>query len=661
MASQDADPAMIERNVREAARQLAAQPARTLELTREVLEADPAHRDARLLAAVAQRRLGDAAAAAAALEALLADVGDWAPALYELGVARGGLGQRREAIAALQRAVALQPDVGDGWRHIADHLLALGDPSGADAAYANHLTYAGIDARLRAPAAALQQGRAAEAEALLRAHLAENPTDVAAVRMQATVAVRMRRSALAEQMLSYCLQLAPAYSAARHDRAVVLLCLNRATEALDEASRLVATDPASPVYRNLQGSALTRLGRHDEAREVYAGVLEGHPDNANVWVSYGHTLRTTGRGADAIAAYRRALELAPGLGEAWWALANVKTYRFDDAHVASMRTQLERPALSDDDRAQLEFALGKALEDAGDWPESFAHYAAGNRVRRAATSYNADEVTTLVRRSRELYTAQFFGEREGWGSPARDPIFVVGLPRSGSTLVEQILASHPAVEGTMELQHVPALAWSLRSRHRDLGYPGAVAVATRDELRDLGRRYVEETKPYRRTAAPLFVDKMPNNWEHAGLIHLMLPNSRIVDVRRDAMGCGFACYKQHFASGQGFAWDLGDIGRYYRDYAELMAHFDEVLPGRVHRVGYERLVTDTEAEVRRLLEYCGLTFEESCLRFFENPRAVRTPSSEQVRTPIYRDALGQWRNYEPWLGPLRAALGPFAT
>jgi hypothetical protein len=311
----------------------------------------------------------------------------------------------------------------------------------------------------------------------------------------------------------------------------------------------------------------------------------------------------------------------------------------------------------------LRFALGKALEDAAEYAESFRQYAEGNRLRRAASSYDAAKITGLVQRSRATFTREFFADRAGWGASAADPIFIIGLPRSGSTLVEQILASHPAVEGTMELLNVVALAWSLTTGRRDAAvkaYPDLLATLGADDLRELGARYVEETRVYRKTAAPHFIDKLPNNWEHAGLIHLMLPNARIIDVRRDPMGCCFSCFKQHFASGQDFAYDLRDLGRYYRDYVDLMAHFDEVLPGRIHRVDYGALVQDTDAEVRRLLDHCGLPFDEACLRFYENERAVRTPSSEQVRSPIFRDALEQWRHYEPWLGPLEEALGPLA-
>lgn len=647
----------------EASQLLRTQPAQAAQRAQEILKTHPGHPHAALILGVARRIGGNLPGALQILLPLARAQPGWAPPSYEVGVALGLAGRRKEAVEWLRRAVQLKADIGDAWQLIADHLLALGDPSGADAAYANYLIVSTRDPRLAAPATALLNNRVMEAEELLRAHLVQNPTDVVAIRMQADVAVRLRRSAVAEQMLAYCLELAPDYTAARHDYALVLHRLNKHAEAIAQVDQLLASEPKNPSYLNLKAAALSRLGDHARASEIYEAILADFPDNANVWISLGHTMRTIGRRDEAVAAYRKAIGLAPGLGEAWWALANIKTLRFSDEDVAVMRKQVARADLNELDRVQLRFALGKALEDATDYAESFRQYAEGNRLRRATSGYDAETITGLVQRSRATFTREFLAERAGWGAAAPDPIFIIGLPRSGSTLVEQILASHSAVEGTMELLNVVALAWSLTTRSRNAAvkaYPDLLATLGADEFRQLGERYLEETRVYRKTAAPFFIDKLPNNWEHVGLIHLMLPGAKIIDVRRDAMGCCFSCFKQHFASGQDFAYDLRDLGRYYRDYVELMAHFDEVLPGRIHRVDYATLVDDTETAVRRLLDHCGLPFEEACLRFYENERAVRTPSSEQVRSPIFRDALDQWRHFEPWLGPLKEALGPLA-
>jgi tetratricopeptide (TPR) repeat protein len=574
---------------------------------------------------------------------------------YECGVALGLAGRRDEALAALERAVALQPDVGDAWQLIADYRMESGDPAGADAAWANHLAVTTGGARLLAPVTALCEGRLADAERLLRMHLAQFPDDPAALRMLADLAVRARRWDDAAVLLERCLARAPGFTAARHSYALVLHEQNRTDEALAEVERLLAAEPRNPVYLNLLANVLGRGGDHVRAINTFAALLENYPSNPRIWMAYGDALKTAGRTDDGIAAYRRSLQLAPGFGEAWWSLANLKTFRFSPTDVQAMQAQLARVGAADDDRLHLHFALGKALEDAGQYAGSFAHYADGNRIRRAGLVYDAEATTEFVRRSRVLFTSEFVARRRGWGCETDDPIFVVGLPRSGSTLVEQILASHPAIEGAGELPAIAGIARTLAGRAL---YPEALAGLDASELRSLGERYLRVTHPHRRQGAPRFIDKMPNNWLHVGLIHLMLPNARIIDVRREPMGCCWSCFRQHFARGQHYTYSLEDLGRYYRDYVELMAHVDTLLPGRVHRVLYERLVDDTDAEVRRLLEHCGLPFDAACLRFHESPRAVATASSEQVRRPIYREALGQWRHYEPWLDPLRLALGP---
>jgi tetratricopeptide (TPR) repeat protein len=380
-------------------------------------------------------------------------------------------------------------------------------------------------------------------------------------------------------------------------------------------------------------------------------------------VTLGHVQKTAGHQEEAIRAYRRGLELEPRMGEAYFSLANLKTFRFEPSDVTAMLSALEPdpPPAAIENQLHLHFALGKAYEDEAQYETSFQHYAEGNRLRRSQISYSADENSRFVRRSRERYTREFFAERQGVGCQSPDPIFIVGLPRAGSTLVDQILSSHSLVEGTMELHDMIALARGLESRGQPEGpgqYLDVVGTLTPERLRAIGEEYLERTRVQRKTSAPFFIDKMPNNFRHIGLIHLVLPRARIIDARRHPLGSCFSAFKQHFARGQSFSYSLDDLGRYYADYVELMAHFDAVLPGRVHRIHYEALVEDTQSEVRRLLDYCGLPFEPQCLRFYENKRAVRTASSEQVRQPIFRAGLDQWRHYEPWLQPLKDALGP---
>jgi predicted Zn-dependent protease len=582
-------------------------------------------------------------------------------AQFLLGLAYSANSQGDEAIAALRRAVELRPDLPDAWRTLADHLTAAGDSAGADHAYAQHIRYSTRDPRLLEAGAALAENRIAVAEALLREHLKQHPTDVAAIRMFAEVAARLGRYADAEALLERCLELVPSFLGARHNYAYVLQRQNKLAKSLEQLERILAADPRNPGYRNLLAAVLGRAGDYDRALQIYAGVVKEYPSNAKVWMSYGHALKTAGQQGECVATYRRAIELSPQLGEAYWSLANLKTFRFSGEDVAAMQAQLRRNDLSAEDRFHFHFSLGKAFEDASDYAKSFEHYEQGNRLRRELVQYEADETSEQMRRSKQLLTSEFFAAREGWGSSAPDPIFIVGLPRAGSTLLEQILSSHPLVEGTMELPDIIDMARSLgggRARGEASKYPEVLAELSADQLRELGDQYIANTRIQRKTDAPFFIDKMPNNFAHVGLIQLMLPRAKIIDARRHPLGCCFSGFKQHFARGQHFTYGLDDLGRYYRDYVELLAHFDAVLPGRVHRVIYESLVDDTEREVHRLLDYCGLPFDERCLRFYENDRAVRTASSEQVRRPIYRDGVDHWQHYESWLEPLKRALGP---
>jgi tetratricopeptide (TPR) repeat protein len=490
------------------------------------------------------------------------------------------------------------------------------------------------------------------AEPLLRQHLRDDPFDVAAIRMFAELAGRVGRYRDAENLLRRAVELAPAFTMARANLALVLYRQNRPAEAIEELNRVMEEDPDNPGHANLQAAAMGRVGAFDEALALYEQVLRDAPDHARIWLSYGHILKTLGRQEDGIAAYRRAIALLPCLGEAWWSLANLKTVRFSGEDLAAMRAALAGTDLSVADRFHLDFALGKALEDRGEPDGAFAHYRAGNALRRTQLPHDADETTRFVDRLIEIATPEFLAERVTQGCDAPDPIFILGMPRAGSTLLEQILSSHSQVEGTSELPDIPALA------RRESDYPLSLSQLTAADLVTRGEEYLRRTRIQRRTERLFFIDKLPNNWAHVVFIHLILPNARIIDARRHPLGCGFSNYKQHFARGQSFSYDLADMGRYYGAYVRLMAHVDRVLPGRVHRVIYERMVADTETEVRALLDHCGLAFEPACLAFHETRRAVRTASSEQVRRPIYREGTEAWKPFEHHLAPLREALGP---
>jgi len=643
-----------------AERMLADRPDLAEKQAREILKVMPGQPDGRLMLARALGRQHRMQAALEILQKLIAEVPGIAAAHYELGLVQVSARDGQGAIAAFKRAVALDPAHPGAWRALGDHLVLAGDAKGADAAYARHIKASVRDPRLLTAAAALCDGKLAIAEGILRDHLRQHPTDVAAIRMLAEIGSRLGRYDDAEKLLMRCLDLAPGFSEARANYAGVLLRAGKLAESAAQAERLLAREPRNPAYRNLSAAALARLGESARAIELYESLLKDFPHQPKGWMSYGHTLKAVGRQGDSIAAYRQSIAQMPSLGEAWWSLANLKTFRFTADDEAQMRAQLARDDVDEEDRYHLLFALAKSLEDGGAYAESFEHYALANALRRKRIGYDPEETERHVARSKAFFTPAFFTERAGAGRPQPDPIFIVGLPRSGSTLIEQILASHSAVEGTMELPDIMSLALRLggKKKRSDVSlYPEILATLDTGMFAELGEEYLARTRVQRRSSRPFFTDKMPNNFAHVGLIHLILPRAKIIDARRHPLACCFSNFKQHFARGQGFTYDLAGLGRYYRDYVELMAHFDCVLPGRVHRVTYERLVEDPETEVRRLLAYCGLAFEQACLDFHENDRTVRTASSEQVRLPIYRDAVDHWRHYAPWLAPLKDPLG----
>ncbi len=506
------------------------------------------------------------------------------------------------------------------------------------------------DPAMIAAALALFDNRLSEAEPLLRAELKANPFNVAAMRMLAELAGRIGRLKDAENLLRRAVELAPGFTAARSNLAMVLYRQNRPLEAIAELDGLQQIDPDNIGGANLKAAALGRLGDYEEALALYEQVLSQIPDQPKLWMSYGHTLKTVGKQAECIAAYRRALEIRPSLGEVWWSLANLKTVRFSDEDLAAMEAALTATDLTPEDRFHLHFALGKAREERQQAEGAFTHYAEANLLRRDALDYDAQDATAQVDAAIALFSPAFFAERAGLGCTAADPIFIIGMPRAGSTLIEQILASHSRVEGTMELPDIPALAARLDGAD-------AIASMTGEQMRRMGEAYLDRTRIQRKTDKPHFIDKLPNNWLHIGLIRLILPNAKIIDARRHPLACCFSNFKQHFARGQAFSYDLADMGHYYADYVRLMAHIDRALPGYVTRVFHEEMLADSGGEIRRLLAALNLPFEESCTRFWENERAVRTASSEQVRRPINRDGADQWQMFAQWLDPLKDALG----
>jgi tetratricopeptide (TPR) repeat protein len=487
--------------------------------------------------------------------------------------------------------------------------------------------------------------------------------DPEALRAMAGVAAQAGRDAEAEQLLQRAVALAPGSVEARFDLAWTLHRLDRPNEVVEQLRPLIEFDPDNQNLMKLMATMLERSGQYDEAVRVFEQIVALDPEQSSSWSSLGHVLRTVGRTAESVEAYRQAVRLKPRSGEGWWGLANLKTAELTGDDITAIRAALANEYVTHEDMVKLRFALGKALEDAGDFEESFREYSKGNALRREDIGYRPEEIEQYVDRAAKLFTPAFFAERKGHGASAPDPIFIIGLPRSGSTLVDQILSSHPLVEGTAELPDLLGIARQLRLKgERDgIAYPEGLAKLSASECAAIGEQYLERTRRRRSTDKPFFIDKTPNNWAHVGLIQLILPNAKIVDVRRHPLGCCVSNFRQYFAIGQEFTYSLSDLGHYYRDYVRLMRHFDEALPGRVQRLIYEQLVEDLEGEARRLLGALGLEFDPAVLKFHENERAVATPSAEQVRRPINREGMDNWQPFEPWLAPLKKALGPVLT
>jgi tetratricopeptide (TPR) repeat protein len=626
----------------------------------QALQAEvPENRDVLYMIAVSQRylhRIPDALATLARLEQLH-------PGYSRLFQERGHcyVTQRaaEPAIEAFLRAVNLNAALPGSWKALQALFRITGRNADAATAAAHVETLARLPVEVLTASSMFADGEILPAERIIRAFLLQHGDHVEAMRLLARIGMKLAVLDDAELLLESVLELAPDYQAARFDYVQVLLDRHREPKAMEELDKLLKAEPGNRSYRAAYATARVGLGDAEGAVRDYRALLAETPQAPELQLSVAHALKTLGRQSEAIDAYRAAASLRPDYGDAYWSLANLKTYRFTDEELVRMRQQESAPGTADTDRLHLCFALGKALEDRGEYADSFGYYARGNALKKAHSGYRPSLIERNARLQQQVCTAEFFAARASFGCGSDAPIFVVGLPRAGSTLIEQILASHSRVEGTMELAEIPRLVGQLQGRETREDaprYPGMLTELSAADFERFGERYLADTRVYRH-GAPRFIDKMPNNFRHLGLIHLMLPNARIIDARREPLACCFSNLKQLFASGQEFTYSTEDIARYYRSYVELMQHWDRVLPGKVLRVQYEELVGDLEGQVRRILAFLGLEFEPACLAFYRNERSVRTASSEQVRQPIYKEGIEQWRNFEPWLAPLKAALG----
>jgi tetratricopeptide (TPR) repeat protein len=563
----------------------------------------------------------------------------------------------QEARATLKRVVAAAPMLESAWLAYGDVLVELEKYPDAKFAYECARRADPEARRIEQARDALAADDHRTAEPIFRDILRANPAHVAALCGLAAVSLAVSRPDDAVRLLKHALKQSAHLPLAWRGLSQALLARGALPEAESAVLRLLKIEPENPNNWVVLATVYTRLMRQEDALAAFEEAARINPGEVRLRLSIGHLNKTLGRRRECEQAYRRCLEMDPRMGEAYWSLADLKNYVFSDAEIASMQALVKGEDGDDGDQAHLHFALGRAFEHKQDYAAAFAHYAVANRRRRKTVPFDIQAFEDKSRRVRECFDPAFFAARSGGGYPDGSPIFIVGLPRSGSTLLEQILASHSAVEGTFELPNLLTIVREFD--HADAqhdAYPEIVRAASPERLADLGRRYIEETAPLR-GARPYFIDKMPNNFSHVGLIKAILPRAVIIDARRHPMDACFSTYKQNFAEGQSFSYDLTDLGRYYRCYLSLMDHWDAVLPGHVLHLQYEQLISDPEAQIRRLLRHCRLPFEPACLKFHETRRAVRTASAEQVRQPLYTSGVGYWRHFEANLAPLKLALG----
>lgn len=625
-----------------------------------VLDSDSDNPDANYMAAVAYRYQNNYKSAQQCLDALKDLALDKGRFFQEQGHLYRAQGLGQPALAAYQTACQLNPALLASWKAQAELLTVKGDAAAAQQAQLQVVRLQKLPKTLVAVTDLIEQGKLLKAEALCKQFLQRSPTDAEAMRLLADIAFRLGTMEEAEFLLDSALEFNPDNTQIKIDRIKVLGSRQKFEASMAAAKQLVSSNPANPQFQSVYAIAKMQLGEYAAAIEHFNKVLAILPSDSVTHTSKGHALKTWGKNAEAIESYRNAIKSNSGYCEAYYSLANLKTYRFDDAEIEGMLAIEKNQSLTPTNVIYLYFALGKAFEDKKHWDTAFNYYQKGNRIKKLQGNYSAEKMTDELLSQRSFFNKENIALLGGDGYPDAAPIFIVGLPRAGSTLLEQILSSHSKVDGTLELPDMLAIAQKLRRKGQakaDVGYPEIIASLSADERYALGKQYIDETKVHRGDA-PFFIDKMPNNFRHIGLIKMILPNAKIIDARRFSVACCFSGFKQLFAEGQEFTYSIDDIGQYYNDYVTLMAHWDNEMPGDVLRVLYEDVTEDIETQVARILDYCGLPFEEACLAFHKTKRAVRTASSEQVRQPLYKTGVDQWRNFEAHLQPLIHKLAP---
>ena len=640
-----------------AAQWMQKDPARAETEVRSVLAKVPEDAEALLVLAEALRRQDRSREALAILAPLGRRKPGWPVLQHELGLAFSAQGAWALATAALRRAVELDANLYTAWRALGDALYASGQIDEADRAYGRFVQGAASDPLLRQAVDALKNGRVDNVETQIRLRLKSQPTDILAARVLANICRQKDRSEEAERLLAEVIARAPSFWPAQLDYIATLFSQGRFPQALEHIEELLRARPAEAELLRLKLRGLADLGDFSGAVAVARQLLALSPAARDAMLQLAHLLRVTGGREEAIALYNRLIALDPHCGAAYLGLAGMKTYRFSEVEVEAMKQALKKTDLDPETCLSLRFALGQGLDQLGRYEEAFGNFAIGNALERMRVNFDSEAIEGMVSRAIQTLTSNFFVRHAGQGLQDTQPMFIVGMPRSGSTLVEQILASHSEVEALGELPIIYELASKLTGGKGDTAYPQALCQAADGQFAELARLYLNQAQILKRAQRHRFMDKLPNNFLHVGLIHLLFPNASIIDVRRHPMACGLSNFMHLFGRGHEFSYRLREIGRYYRAYVELMAHYDTVLPGRIHRVIYEDLVAEPEAQIRALLAYCGLGFEEACLSPHRTQRAIVTPSAEQVRQPMRKDTGQHWHHYEPWLTPLAEALG----
>ena len=630
-----------------------------LSLLESNLTKDPNHIDSLYLAAVSSRYLKKYDDAKKYIESLLNQAPDMGRAHQELGHLNRDIGNQENSIAHYRQACELNPALLSSWKALYDYFRTGNNKPAADHAFMQMNTLESIPSVLLYISQILNEGKLGIAEEKCREFLKMNPTNTFAMALLAQIADRLGYFDDAEFLLESAVKFNPDDGELRMKYAMILRKKQKFAKTMEQVNILCDKFPANLSYQAQKASEIMQNGDHSGAINLFDNILEKNPFNFSVLTSKGHAQKTLGKTDQAIKSYQSAYKVKQDHGEAFFSLSNLKTYSFTKNELNNMRHQLKRVDLTLKDKAYFHFSLAQGCEAIGEYDEAFFHLDSGNKIKNKQSKYSIEKMDRELQAQIDVCNESFFEKHGNGGHETKDPIFILGLPRSGSTLLEQILASHSMIDGTLELPNILSMAQSLRGDDiygKEGNYPKSMEKLSFGRRTEMGKMFIDDTRMHRKDA-PRFTDKMPNNFRHIGLIHLIMPNAKIIDARRYPLDCCFSMFKQLFAQGQEFTYGLAEAGSYYKSYVNLMDHWDKVLPNKILRVNNEDIIDDLEGQVTKMLEFLELPFEDSCITFYETDRSVRTASSEQVRKPINKSGMDRWKPYAKHLKPLLDGLG----